>query len=164
MVKRWRWDTSVLLHLLFCYQIFASRIPEVERSDLRFCPGNWIPQSQWRNGLCYTHPFSDPTSQPPLVWVTCKLRAGASPSAARCESPAQPKGHLLPDGNPTQRLWPPLITQRQGYGGFRSWGWGGLDDSMDELHTLTLHAQHRKIAAKAQNRVGDKKVHESTFY
>ena len=34
---------------------------------------------------------------------------------------------------------------------------------MDELHTLTLHALHRKIAVKAQNRVGDKKVHESTF-
>ena len=43
-------------------------------------------------------------------------------------------------------------------------GMGGLDDSMDELHTSTLHALHRKIAVKAQNRVGDKKVHESTFY
>ena len=43
-------------------------------------------------------------------------------------------------------------------------GMGGLDDSMDELHTLTLHAQHRKIAFKAQSRVGDKKVLESTFY
>ena len=41
---------------------------------------------------------------------------------------------------------------------------GGLDDSMDELHTLTLHALHRKIAVKAQNRVGDKKAHESTFF
>ena len=136
----------MLLSPLCCYQSFPSIIAETESSVHRFCHTNWIPQFQRRTRKCYTHPFSDPTFQSLRWWFTRELRAGASPSAARCESPAQPKGHLLPDGNPTQRLWPPLITQRQGYGGFGAgdggigWfnGWIALIDS----------AQHHQNVAK----------------
>ena len=59
-------------------------------------------------------------SQGPILISTilCKLRAGASPSGARSESPAHcpAKGPSLDRREPTQRLRPPLLTQRQGTG------------------------------------------------
>lgn len=54
-----------------------------------------------------------------------KLQAGASHS----ESPARPRSHLWPGGNPTQRLRPPLLTRRQGYQGLGA-GEGGSESQL----------------------------------
>ena len=83
-------------------------------------------EGTWSKTYLWTHPSLDPDK---LFWFPLsignqdhmlhssalpsphELRAGASQS----ESPARPRNHLWPDGNPTQRLRPLLLTRRQGY-------------------------------------------------
>ena len=80
------------------FNLWTCRLLALKFSELVLTKNSHLKSGSWRSVL---------------MDALHKLRAGASYS----ESPARPRDHLWPGGNPTQWLRPPLLTRRQGYQG-----------------------------------------------
>ena len=130
-IKRWRWTTwslwEAFVLLLFSWFLLPTKDKPDSTPNFYFCFLSVKPNfPHWQ--------FSS------KIWMRWsvlvpnlhlhELRAGASHS----ESPARPRSHLWPGGNPTQRLRPPLLTRRQGYQGLGA-GEGGSESQLCLLWT-----------------------------